>query len=174
MALPRGYEGQDCSIAKALEVIGERWTLLIIRDAAYGVRRFSDFVAHLGLPRPVLTERLAFLVEEGILRKEPVGAREEYVLTEKGQALYPVIRGLAAWGDQFYSPGGRRRIIRHLACGTVLERTGYCVQCDVFPPVGDLESTPGPGLGEVPDDADRVTRALARPHRLMEPVDVGS
>ena len=100
MALPREYAGQACSIAKALEIVGERWTLLIVRDAAYGVRRFSDFVTHLDIPRRVLTERLKFLVEEGILEKQPAGGREEYALTDKGLALVPVIRALAAWGDE--------------------------------------------------------------------------
>ena len=106
MALPREYAGQACSIAKALEIVGERWTLLIVRDAAYGVRRFSDFVTHLDIPRRVLTERLKFLVEEGILEKQPAGGREEYALTDKGLALFPVIRALAAWGDEYTSPGG--------------------------------------------------------------------
>ena len=174
MALRREYDGEDCSIAKALEIVGERWTLLIIRDAAYGVRRFSDFAAHLSLPRPVLTQRLAFLVAEGILEKEPSGRRQEYVLTEKGLALYPVIRGLAAWGDEYYSSCGRRRVIRHVTCGTVVDRAGRCPTCGEYPPVSDLESTPGPGLNEVPGDADPVTKALAGPHRLMQPVQLGS
>jgi DNA-binding HxlR family transcriptional regulator len=173
MALPREYAGQACSIAKALEIVGERWTLLIVRDAAYGVRRFSDFVTHLDIPRRVLTERLKFLVEQGILDKQPAGGREEYVLTDKGLALFPVIRALAAWGDEYTSPGGRRRILRHVACGTVIERSGRCPECDLYPPVGDLESSPGPGLPVPTEDDDPVTRALAQPCRLLEPLVLG-
>ena len=95
MALPREYSGQACSIAKALEIVGERWTLLIVRDACFGVRRFSEFVAHLDIPRAVLTDRLAFLVTEGILERSPAGGRDEYVLTAKGETLFPVLRALA-------------------------------------------------------------------------------
>jgi DNA-binding HxlR family transcriptional regulator len=74
MALPREYAGEDCPLARSLEIIGERWTLLIIRDAFYGVRRFSDFRDHLGIPRAVLAERLGLLVEHGILERSPAPA----------------------------------------------------------------------------------------------------
>src|SRR2546423_15667325 len=69
--LGKDYEGQDCSLARALEVVGERWTLLIVRDAFYGVRRFSDFAAHLDIPRAVLSDRLAGLVEDGLMQRRP-------------------------------------------------------------------------------------------------------
>src|ERR1700749_74016 len=80
VALPREYPAESCPIARSLEIVGERWTLLIVRDAFYGVRRFSDFHAHLGTPKAVLAERLASLVEEGVLAKEA----GEYRLTDKG------------------------------------------------------------------------------------------
>lgn len=81
-----------------------------------------------------------------------------------------MIRALAAWGDEYASPGGRRRILHHIVCGTVLERTGRCPACDSYPPVGDIESMPGPGLPAPTDADDAVTRALARPCRLLEPL----
>src|ERR1700759_974890 len=135
MALPREYAGQACSIAKALEIVGERWTLLIVRDAAYGVRRFSDFVTHLDIPRRGLTERLKFLLEEGILEKEPAGGREEYVLTDKGLTLLPGVPAPATWSTEPPSPNGPRRLHRHATCATLLDRSGRCPTCDLVPPV---------------------------------------
>ena len=110
MALPRDYTGQTCSCARALEVIGERWTLLIVRDAFYGVRRYRDFLAHLDIPRAVLAERLAALVEADVLSHD-LDSRE-YVITDKGRDLWPVVRSLAGWGEKYYAPHGalRRRL----------------------------------------------------------------
>jgi DNA-binding HxlR family transcriptional regulator len=104
--LKRDYEGQDCSIARALEIVGERWTLLIVRDAFRGLRRFEEFQANLGIARNVLTDRLNRLVEEGILERvlyseRPV--RYEYQLTEKGRDLNLALAGLRQWGDQYLS-----------------------------------------------------------------------
>src|SRR5690349_24929986 len=90
-AMPLGtdYAGQDCSLARALEVVGERWTLLVLRDCFFGVRRFSDLRAHLDISRAVLSARLADLVEAGLLaRREPAPGRVEYELTEQGLALW--------------------------------------------------------------------------------------
>ena len=93
-------------MARSLEVIGERWTLLIVRDAFYGVRRFSDFRDHLDIPRAVLSERLNLLVEHGILaRSAAASGRDEYALTEKGERLWPTMRSLMAWGNEYYMPG---------------------------------------------------------------------
>src|SRR5471032_2474009 len=98
------YEQMNCSIASALEVVGEPWTLLIVRDAFYGVRRFDDFQEKLGIARNVLTARLKKLVEAGVFRKTAYRLRplrHEYRLTEKGAALFTVIVGLKQWGDRF-------------------------------------------------------------------------
>ena len=102
--LGKDYERQDCAIARSLEVIGERWTMLIVRDAFYGVRRFDDFQENLGIARNVLTARLKKLVEAGIFRKTAYRQRplrHEYRLTDKGAALFTVIVGLKQWGDRF-------------------------------------------------------------------------
>ena len=99
------FSDWDCSVARATDILGDWWTPLVVRSALLGVRRFDDFVEMLGIPRNVLTERLARLVDEGILRKvayqeNPV--RHEYRLTEKGLGLYPVIVTLLEWGNDFF------------------------------------------------------------------------
>jgi DNA-binding HxlR family transcriptional regulator len=104
--LNRDYQGQDCSVARALEVVGERWTLLIIRDAFLGLRRFDQFQESLGIARNVLTDRLNRLVQEGILdrvRYNDRPERYEYRLTPKGRDLGITLAGLRQWGDKHLS-----------------------------------------------------------------------
>ncbi|HEX2311187.1 MAG TPA: helix-turn-helix domain-containing protein, partial [Vicinamibacterales bacterium] len=108
--LPRTYDNQVCSVARALEAIGDRWTMLVIRDAFHGVHRFEDFQQRLGIARNVLSDRLNRLVDDGILAKRAYQERPErfeYRLTEKGRDLYPVVAALLAWGDRWTpSPEG--------------------------------------------------------------------
>jgi DNA-binding HxlR family transcriptional regulator len=173
MALPRDYTGQACSLARSLELVGERWTLLIVRDAFYGVRRFSDFLAHLNIPRAVLAERLAGLVTAGILAREPgPGGHAEYVTTAKGRDLWPVVHSLIAWGDSHCAEKGQRRVFTHTACGTPVDATSTCPACGVRAGVADLTVIPGPGLEtQGPQDApDPVTAALTVPHRMLNPI----
>jgi DNA-binding HxlR family transcriptional regulator len=102
--LKHDYEGQNCSIAGALEVVGERWTLLIVRDAFLGLHRFDEFRESLGIARNVLTDRLNKLVEEGIFEREPYGDRADrfdYRLTQKGLDLHVALVGLRQWGDRY-------------------------------------------------------------------------
>jgi DNA-binding HxlR family transcriptional regulator len=102
--LNRDYEGQNCSIAGALEVVGERWTLLIIRDAFLGLSRFDEFRESLGIARNVLTDRLNTLVEEEIFERVPYGDRPDrfdYRLTQKGLDLHVALIGLRQWGDTY-------------------------------------------------------------------------
>lgn len=99
-----------CHLAKAIETIGDRWTLLILRSALFGVRRFDDFQSELGIPRTVLSGRLGKLVESGVLNKQSYKedgrrARPEYVLSEAGDALRPILMGLTQWGDDWLSEG---------------------------------------------------------------------
>jgi DNA-binding HxlR family transcriptional regulator len=104
--LKRDYEGQNCSIARALEVVGERWTLLIVRDAFLGLSRFEQFQESLGIARNVLTERLNRLVEEGVLERVRYSERPErfeYRLTQKGRDLQIALTGLVQWGDKYLS-----------------------------------------------------------------------
>ncbi|MFD8725523.1 winged helix-turn-helix transcriptional regulator [Streptomyces sp. NPDC059629] len=171
MALGKDYVTQECSIASALEVVGERWTLLVVRDALYGVRRYNDFLVHLGIPRAVLSARLRTLTEEGILEKrryQESPPRDEYVITDRGIALWPVLRALAVWGRE-HVMDRRLRYLRHAECGTELGSYGECPACGTVVPAADVLLTPGPGLD--PDPADPVSRALLKPKRLLEPLE---
>ncbi|MEU9440458.1 helix-turn-helix domain-containing protein [Streptomyces sp. NPDC048304] len=171
MALGKDYASQECSIARALEIVGERWTLLVVRDALYGVRRYNDFLVHLGIPRAVLAARLQTLTAEGILEKrryQQSPPRDEYVVTERGIALWPTLRALGVWGREHFTEA-RLRYFRHAECGTELGPYGECPACGVVVPVGDVVMVPGPGLD--PDPADPVSRALLKPKRLLEPLE---
>ncbi|MFH8340344.1 winged helix-turn-helix transcriptional regulator [Streptomyces sp. AM6-12] len=172
MALGKDYATQECSIARALEIVGERWTLLVVRDALYGVRRYNDFLVHLGIPRAVLAARLQTLTAEGILEKrryQESPPRDEYVLTERGIALWPTLRALAAWGRD-HVVGVRLRSFRHAGCGAEIGPYAACVRCGTVVPAGDVVMEPGPGLD--PDPADPVSRALLKPKRLLEPMEI--
>jgi len=167
--LGKDYERQDCSIARALEVIGERWTLLIVRDAFYGVQRFNDFQAHLDVPKAVLSDRLAGLVEEGVLERLPDpehAGRHLYQLTDAGRDLWPVLHSLLVWGGRHRNPNSR--LFRHAVCSTIIDDTGRCPSCGVTPPPEDLVTEPRRGRGRLREDP--VAIALRRPHRLLEPV----
>jgi len=145
--LKRDYEGQNCSIARALEVVGERWTLLIVRDAFLGLRRFEQFQESLGIARNVLTERLNRLVEEGILERVRYSERPErfeYRLTQKGRDLQIALTGLVQWGDKYLSEKPPRITRRKSDKGPVVA---------AFVPKGaevlraeEIEIVDGPGL----------------------------
>jgi DNA-binding HxlR family transcriptional regulator len=168
VALPREYTEEICPIARSLEIVGERWTLLVVRDAFYGVRRFSDFRAHLNIPKAVLSERLSLLVEEGVFAKQPgSGGRDEYVLTTKGRRLWPAIWSLVSWGNENYVDPSRRRTYRHADCGGSIGPDRGCGKCGQVPDVADLVLHP-PRRPRDHDDA--VSTALRRPHRLLEPI----
>lgn len=169
MALPKDYAGQRCSLSRALEVVGERWTLLIMRDAFFGVRRFGDFAAHLGVPRAVLTGRLEALREADVLAETPGShGYSEYVLTDKGLCLWPVVRDLLSWGDEYYSANGPRRVFQHVRDAGIIAPDGACATCGSAVPPSDLLMLPGPGYDEPGDDF--VSQALTTAHRLLEPI----
>ena len=171
MPLPKDYASQQCSLARALEIVGERWTLLIVRDAFFGVRRFGDFVAHLGIPRAVLAERLASLTAEGVLEgTSGTHGHTEYVLSGKGITLWPVVRSLLAWGDEHYSAAGPRRVFRHAGDNGDVPPDGVCEACGDVVGAADLVVAPGPGLAAIPAKGDPVSVALNTPHRLLEPL----
>jgi len=158
-------------MTRALEIVGERWSLLIARDAFFGVRRFSDFSAHLHIPRAVLTERLDFLIGEGVLARTPGrGRRLEYELTAKGLDLWPIVRTLSDWGDAYYAPGGRRRVFVHEGCGGELGPVTRCGRCGEDVPISATVMTPGPGLPTPAPDADAITVALSEPRKLLTPL----
>src|SRR5260370_29558966 len=111
MALPNDYPGQACSLARSLEIIGERWTLLIVRDAFWGVRRFADFLDHLRLPRAVLPRRLKTLTAAGVMTRVAGERHVEYQLTHKAAALRPALLSLMRWRDDFSAARRPRRLL---------------------------------------------------------------
>ena len=135
MVLGRRYDEQDCSIARALEVVGERWTLLILRESFLGTSRFDDFHHRLGIARNVLQTRLERLVEEGVLERLPYQerpARYEYRLTREGGDLLPVLVALLQWGDRHRAPDvGPRGAIAHAGCGGAINAALQCERCGV-------------------------------------------
>jgi DNA-binding HxlR family transcriptional regulator len=144
--LKRDYEGQNCSIARALEVVGERWTLLIVRDAFLGFRRFDEFQANLGIARNVLTDRLNRLVDEGILERVRYSEhpeRYEYRLTQKGRDLNIALAGLRQWGDKYVSEKppvvSRRKSDRKPVVAALVPRGTDVLRAE------DVELVPGPG-----------------------------
>jgi DNA-binding HxlR family transcriptional regulator len=145
------YETANCNIAAALEVVGEKWTFLVLREAFNGVRRFDDMQKRTGAPRQVLSSRLFRLVEEGILRKAPYQEagqrlRLEYRLTEKGIDLFPVMAALLAWGDKHAAaPGGPAVELTHRDCGAPVFLQLAC--SDGHALSSAREVTPIPGLG---------------------------
>jgi DNA-binding HxlR family transcriptional regulator len=143
----RGFE-QDCSIARTLEVIGERWSLLILRDAFRGVRRFDDIQRDLGIARNLLTDRLHKLVDHGILERTQYQERPpryEYRLTPKGRDLSPALVALMRWGDKHLAPDGDPPIeLVHGACGEPLDQQFVCWGCDTTVPPTAIRSRPGP------------------------------
>jgi DNA-binding HxlR family transcriptional regulator len=168
--LPHTYSDQNCSIARTLEVVGERWTLLILRDAFLGVRRFDDFQVRLKISRNVLTGRLGNLVEVGIMRREPYQAkpaRYDYVLTEKALDLWPTIVALAQWGAGHASPDGPPREFIHDECGTVLQAAARCPHCQQNVEARAAASKPGLGYKPNPTLPDELAEQLARPRTLL-------
>jgi DNA-binding HxlR family transcriptional regulator len=146
--LHRTYEEQNCSIARALELVGERWTMLIVRDAFLGVRRFDDFERSLGLSRGILSDRLGRLVAAGILERRQYGERPpryEYRLTDKGRDLWPVTIGLLKWGDRYYAHHGKPRLVVHRGCGGEVTERLRCAKCGADLGPRDVEARPGPG-----------------------------
>jgi DNA-binding HxlR family transcriptional regulator len=144
--LNRDYECQNCSVARALEVVGERWTLLIIRDAMLGLHRFEEFQKSLGIARNVLTDRLNRLVDEGILERVRYSDRPEryeYRLTQKGRDLNLALAGLRQWGDKYISEKPptvlRRKLDKKPVVAALVPKGTAVVRAE------ELELVPGPG-----------------------------
>ena len=168
--LGKDYADQDCALARALEVVGERWTLLILRDAFYGVRRFNDFQAHLDIPKAVLADRLSGLVADGVFERIPDrdhAGRQLYRLTPSGRDLWPAVHALMGWGARHRAPNSR--VFKHAACGTILDDDGSCARCGIAPPPEDISTERR--RARKARRTDPVTRALRTPHRLLEPLE---
>lgn len=149
--LGNDYRGQTCSIASALEVVGERWSLLIVRDVFLGLRRFDQMQAHMGIARNVLQARLSKLIDEGVLERrlyEERPRRYEYRLTEKGLDLWPTVVALMKWGDRYAAPAaGAPVLLEHRGCGGAIDEHRVCETCGSRLTVREARALPGPGAG---------------------------
>jgi DNA-binding HxlR family transcriptional regulator len=149
------YDTASCTIAAALEVVGERWTFLVLREAFNGIRRFDDMRRRTGMPRQVLSSRLSRLVDDGILRKaryreEGQRAREEYRLTDKGLELFPVVVALMTWGDKYAGgPDGPPVLLTHRECGAPVHLELACTAGHVLASARDVTPLPGPAARRV-------------------------
>ncbi len=142
------YRTQTCSVAATLEVVGERWTLLIVRDVLLGLRRFDQLQADLGVARNVLQARLARLVDAGVLERHRYQERPErfeYRLTEKGLDLWPVVVALLQWGDKYAAPGGPPVVLEHRECGGAVDEHRICSRCGTRLTARDVRASAGPG-----------------------------
>jgi DNA-binding HxlR family transcriptional regulator len=153
--LRHDYPGQACSLAKSLEVIGERWSLLIVRDVMNGNRRFSSIQASLGVARNVLSSRLQRLIDEDILERrayQESPPRHEYFLTEKGLDLWPALIALMGWGDRHSdNPAGPPLQVIHKGCGGPVSDRGICADCGHVLTARDATAVPGPGAAVYED-----------------------
>lgn len=161
--LQRTYPDQVCSLARALEILGERWTLLIVRDALLGRTRFDELLRSLGVARNILTDRLKRLVDAGVLERveyQQRPPRSEYRLTPQGRELGVALVALMHWGDRHLADAaGPPRLTRHRDCGGLLDVRLHCRDCDTAVDGAGLEVVPGPGL------TAPGTRPTAKPAR---------
>jgi len=140
----RTFDGQNCSIARALEILGERWTLLILREVLLGRRRFEEIRRNTGVATNILTDRLATLVEHGVLERR----EDEYVPTRKAIDANPVLVALLQWGDAHAARDGPPRVLVHARCGHDAHPQLQCAHCEEEIRPGELRVRPGPGATE--------------------------
>ena len=165
------FSSMPCSVAKTLDIIGEWWTLLILRDVFYGVRRFDGLRTHLGISRKVLTSRLGRLTDEKILRKvlyQDQPPRYEYQLTTRGLELLPVLLTIMNWGDKWLTeePDKPPVVFVHKNCGKETTPKLVCSHCD-----GDLNAHniyPLAGLGAPPDEIERLRKVSINPKLFIK------
>ena len=149
------YDPANCAIGAAVAIIGERATFLVLREAFNGVRRFADIQRRTAIPRQVLTDRLARLVQQDLLRKVPYQdsgqrTRHEYRLTRKGLDLYPVLVGLMHWGDTYAAgPDGPPVLLRHRDCGQPVQLQLTCQAGHALESARDVSPVPGPGARKI-------------------------
>ncbi|MFI6317223.1 winged helix-turn-helix transcriptional regulator [Nonomuraea sp. NPDC050556] len=148
--LGKTYDTQVCSIARSLEVIGERWSLLIVRDALFGgATRYSDFQRSLGIATNILKTRLDGFVETGIMERHRYSQQpelHEYLLTDKGRALAPALIALTEWGDQWATEGEPPILYTHTACGDTITQQTTCATCGQIHEPTEIQAQLGPGM----------------------------
>jgi DNA-binding HxlR family transcriptional regulator len=148
--LSHRFEGE--SVGRTLGLVGERWTLLILREAFFGVRRFGQLARHLNIPRPTLSSRLRTLVDAGLLERVLYAQdpdRHEYRLTAAGRDLFPAIVALMRWGDAHLAgPAGPPIVLRHHGCGEIADPRLTCQHCGQEIDARNVSPEPGPGFRE--------------------------
>ncbi|HYZ52312.1 MAG TPA: helix-turn-helix domain-containing protein [Streptosporangiaceae bacterium] len=144
------FSSWPCSVARTIDVVGDWWTPLVLREAYFGTRRFDDFERILGIGRNVLTQRLNRLVAEELLRRVPYQERplrHEYVLTEKGRDFFPVLAAISRWGDRWLAaPEGPPVVLHHTTCGHATHAEVVCARCREPLALEDVEPRLGPGF----------------------------
>lgn len=145
------YSDDNCTIGRAMTILGEKWTFLVVREVLLGIRRFEDMRVRTAIPKQVLTDRLALLVEHGILRKVPYQepgsrARHEYRPTEKGLALYPILISLSEWGNRYLAdPDGPPSEFAHRGCDARVEQQLVCAAGHAIEDPREVAMRVGPG-----------------------------
>ncbi|MFC7531287.1 winged helix-turn-helix transcriptional regulator [Actinoplanes sp. GCM10030250] len=145
------WSADNCTISRAMAILGEKWTIVVLREVFSGIRRFDDMRVRTGVPRQVLTNRLAVLVEHGVLRREPYQepgsrVRHEYRLTEKGFDLYPVLIAVAEWGNRYLAdPAGPPIEYAHRDCGAEVHIEMHCADGHTVAEKRAVVPRPGPG-----------------------------
>ena len=159
--LGKTYDTQVCSIARSLELVGERWSLLILRNALFaGSTRYGEFQRSLGIATNVLQDRLDGFVEAGIMERRPLPEQPdlpEYVLTGKGRDFAPALIALTQWGDKWAAPDGPPILYRHATCGSPVVVDARCTACGELHDLAEVRAHPGRGM-----PADRAERILER------------
>ena len=149
----KSFAGMHCSVAQCLEAVGEWWSMLILRDAFLGVTRFDEFQQRLGISRNILNQRLAHLLEHGVLQKTLYSEhppRYEYRLTAKGRDLWPVLTAMRQWGDRWEAPDGPPVELVHKECGHVASVVPTCSACGEALTARDVRAGAGSGAGDDP------------------------
>jgi DNA-binding HxlR family transcriptional regulator len=148
--LGKTYDSQVCSIARSLEVVGERWSMLIVRDAVFGgATRYSDFQRSLGIATNILKTRLDHFVETGIMRRHRYSEQPElyeYLLTDKGRALAPALVALSEWGDRWATDGEPPILYTHATCGGGVTQQTVCAHCGRVDDPAEIRAVIGPGM----------------------------
>jgi DNA-binding HxlR family transcriptional regulator len=156
----KSFAGMDCSVAQCLEVVGEWWTMLILRDAFLGVTRFDVFQERLGIARNVLQARLTRLVEAGVLERVPYSEhppRYDYRLTPKGRDLWPVVNAMRQWGDQYAAPNGAPMSLMHRSCGHEAKGVIVCSECGGPMSARTVQVSAGKGRARLRRKSDGLT-----------------
>jgi DNA-binding HxlR family transcriptional regulator len=144
----KSFAEMHCSVAQCLEVVGEWWSLLIVRDASLGIRRFDQFQERLGISRNILNQRLTWLVNHGVFEKTKYSERPpryEYRLTPKGRDLWPVLNAMRQWGDKHAAPDGPPMVLIHDGCEQVANAVATCSRCGERLTAGNVRVARGPG-----------------------------